>query len=189
MLRGTECRTHTGRAQLTTSVRRWTILLPLKSTASGKSRLDARPPALGANSHGPTVRDTVEAAAGVNTVLVVVDDRSDSRLFDGMSRCDPRRQASLTLETDASLLPQHEQRAGSVSIAPDLGHPEPEIRPQPGTAPAHQGEPGSPEPPIPRYDAGSCGHIAASSPRDAMPSFRYALDRCTSTVLGVTYSS
>lgn len=77
---------HNGRVQLTTPVRQWTVLVPLKSTARGKSRLAARPALRRALARAMAL-DTVEAAAaaaGVDTVLVLANDRSDAQLFVGI---------------------------------------------------------------------------------------------------------
>ena len=67
--------------QLITTPRRWTVVVPMKSSARGKSRIDVDPVLRRALARA-MVMDTVEAAAGtadVGEVLVVADDAEDAR--------------------------------------------------------------------------------------------------------------
>ena len=67
--------------QLITTRGRWTVLVPLKSSARGKSRIDVDPLLRRALARAMAL-DTVEAAAGavdVGGVLVVADDADDAR--------------------------------------------------------------------------------------------------------------
>ncbi len=69
--------------QLITTPRRWTVLVPLKSTSRGKSRIDVDPVLRRALARAMAL-DTVEAAARaaeVGRVLVVADDADDARLL------------------------------------------------------------------------------------------------------------
>ena len=69
------------RVQFTTTPGRWTVVVPLKSSSRGKSRIDVHP-ALRRALARAMVMDTVDAAAGaadVGGVLVVADDADDAR--------------------------------------------------------------------------------------------------------------
>lgn len=78
---------------VTSTSSEWTFLVPLKSTARGKSRLDV-PPDLRRRLAIAMAADTVAAAARCGRVLVVVEDEADGHALGSIPRVRYHRTAA-----------------------------------------------------------------------------------------------